>query len=92
MKADTSDYSDLSALMLYNPPTSHYMEASAIRVDINELAKLERAVPPTAIITATIKFQLNGNLAFLDDAAMSERAKEQKVGKLLLEALKQVRM
>lgn len=66
------------------------MRASAIRIDVHEVVKLERAEPPVAIATATIKFQLNGDLAFLQDESISKEKKAEKLGKILFKAFQEV--
>ena len=66
------------------------MKASAIRVDVNEVAKLENAAPQVAIATATIKFQITGKLSFLQDDSISMKKKEEKLGKLLFKAFQQM--
>lgn len=66
------------------------MKASAIRIDVSEVVKLERAVPQVAVATATIKFQLTGSLSFLQDESISLNKKKEKLSKLLLKALQEV--
>ena len=75
---------------LISPNKNNYMKASAIRIDISEVVKLERAVPQVAIATATIKFQLKGNLSFLQDESIPMNKKKEKLSRLLLKALQEV--
>lgn len=66
------------------------MKASAIRIDVHDIALPERAVPKVAIATATIKFQLTGNLSFLLDKGLTREMQEEKFGKLLRKALQEM--
>ena len=68
------------------------MKASAIRIDVKELVKLESAVPEVVIATATIKFLLKGNLTFFNDEGMSKKMKEELLGKMLFKALQEVKL
>lgn len=68
------------------------MKASAIRIDVKEFVKLESAVPEVVIATATIKFQLRGNLSFFHDEGMSIKMKEELLGKILFKALQEVEL
>ena len=64
------------------------MKASAIRIDIREIAPLERAAPPVTIATATIKFQLRGNLSQLE--GMKEEKRAEKLKEMLWNALQEL--
>ena len=66
------------------------MEASAIRVDVSEVAKIERAVPQIAIVTATIKFTIKGNISSLEGSGMTREKREAKLSKILLKALQAI--
>lgn len=68
------------------------MKASAIRIDIKEVVPIERAVPRVAIATATIKFQLQGNLAALEGEGMNDKKREEKLKEMLWKALQEVRL
>lgn len=68
------------------------MKASAIRIDIKEVVPVERAVPKVAIATATIKFQLQGNLSSLEVEGMNEKKREEKLKELLWKALQELRL
>lgn len=68
------------------------MKASAIRIDIKEVVPIERAVPRVAIATATIKFQLQGNLAALEGEGMNDKKREEKLKEMLWKALQEVKL
>lgn len=74
------------------PLPDHAMKASAIRIDVNEIVQLERAVPQVAIATASIMFQLTGNLSFLQDDNISKEKRAKRLSILLLKALREIEL
>lgn len=66
------------------------MKASAIRVEVQDVAIIERAVPQEAIATVTITFQLRGALNALKEEGVTKGKKAEKLMQMLRKALQDV--